>query len=189
LKEDIFYKIRQPVTKLSANMIKNISDKAIQRIISERFEREGKNFAESLLQNPLYFNGKPIKSVSVNVNGKSLFPLHSAECGRTGKFNEYGRKVDFVYNSINYSFYVKDGKKQAVPLLQALNRLNNGKPDSRGFHLGDRVLHKGKQYFICGVGADYLSLRPVYTLLAENAVKLSAVSDIEKLKKQHIPQV
>ena len=192
IKEEIFYKIRQPIGKLTANMIKNISDKGIQRLVTERFEKEGKNFAVSVEENPIIFNGQAIKAVSININGSLLTPLHSAENGQTAKYSKFERKVDFVYNSMNYLFFVLNGKKETVSLLDAVKNLNSKELTIRyinGLKVGDRVIYEYKQYFIFGMGSDYVGLRSVYSLSAENALKISKASEIEKIIKQHIPQV
>ena len=187
-KAEIFYKIRQPLGKLTANMVKNISDKGIQRLVAERFEKEGKNFAVSVEENPILFLGKPIKSVSINVNGSALTPLHSAEDGVTGKFARFDRKVDYVYNSMNYQLYIEDGKRKTETLLQAVKSLNDKTFQKKGLSKGDRVIYEGNQYFVSGM-SDKVQLRSVYTLLAENALEISKPNEIEKIERQHIPQV
>jgi hypothetical protein len=188
IKEEVYYKIRQPLTKLTPKMAQNISDLAIRKIVLERYDK-GKEFAASIAEKPLYFNGKPIHSVSVNVNGSMLTPLHSAADGCTGKFSKHEKKVDFVYNSMNYCMQIIDGKKVCVSLLEELKGLNENHFLHKGFHKGDSVMYEGKQYFISGLGEDKIALRSVYTLIAENALNLSKASEIEKLEKTKIAQV
>jgi CRISPR-associated endonuclease Csn1 len=188
-KTEHFYTVRHAISSLTPKMILNISDMHIRKLVHERYEKEGKNFAISIEENPIIFNGKPVKSVSVNVGGSMLVPLHSADGGHTSKFSKHERKVDFVYNSINYSLAIEKGKRKVLPLLQAVRNLNEKVFESKGYHKGDRVVYEGKQYIISGLDDSGIALRSVYTLLAENALKLTKPTEIEKLVKQHISQV
>ena len=191
VKEETYYKIRQPVGKLTPKMVKNISDAAIRRLVAERIaqHKEHKEAIQSLEKDPVLFNGKPVKAVSVNVFSETLTPLRSTSGdGRTEKFAENERKIDFVYSSINYSLQVVDGKKVVLPLLQAVRGLNGGAFSSAGLHKGDRVLYKGGQYIVCGIDEDKVALRSAYTLLA-GFIAVSRADEIEKIERKHIPQV
>jgi hypothetical protein len=191
LKEEVFYKIRHPLNRITPKMASNISDAAILRLVEARVKECGGHaeFLASIAERPLMFNGKPVHSVSVNVSGELLFPLHSASGGRTGKLAAHERKVDYVYSSMNYSLRIVDGKRKATPLLAALRQLNEGSFDRKGIHLNDSVLYEGKQYIVSGLRETGIDLRSAYTLLAENAVKLTKVSEIEKIEKHHVAQV
>jgi hypothetical protein len=192
LKEEIFYKIRQPVGKLTPKMVKNISDAAIRRLVEARIAQHKGHIEaiQSLTETPVLFNGQPVKSVSVNVYGDSMVPLHStAGDGRTGKLSAHERKVDYVYNSMNYGLKIVEGKKVVLPLLQAVRNLNEGVFDNAGLHKGDRVLYDGRQYFVSGIDDAKVTLRDVYTLLAEQTLTLNRAEAISKIEKQHIPQL
>lgn len=183
LKTEIFYKIRQPIGKLTPNMVANISDQAIKRIVKSRLDKfstheEG---MQDIIENPLMFNGKPIRAVSVSIAGQMLIPLHSAENGITRKNATFERKVDYVYSSMNYSLELVDGKRVTRPLIKALEELNAGTFQNRGFHKQDPVMYEGKQYIISGLDDSGIALRSAYTLLAENAMKLTKPTEIAKL--------
>lgn len=184
---DLYYQVRQPISKMSNNMLKNISDKAIQRILLKDVEKYGSiaDAVQAWNETPPKFNGKPIRSVAVAFKSSSLTPLHSAYKGETAKFSKYSRKVDFVYNSMMYSVKIEDGKRVTKPLIQALRELNEGTfTDKDSFHKGDKVAYEGNPYFISGIEeSGAISLRSVYTLKAENALKLTKVEDILKLER------
>lgn len=185
LKTEIFYKIRQPIGKLTPNMVANISDQAIKRIVKSRLDKFGthEEGMQDIIENPLMFNSKPIRAVSVNIAGQMLIPLHSAENGITRKNVTFDRKVDYVYSSMNYSMELVDGKRVTRPLIKALEELNAGTFKNRGFHKQDPVIYEGKQYIISGLDDSGITLRSAYTLLAENAMKLTKPTDIAKLKQ------
>ena len=192
VREEIYYKIRHPVGKLTPKMVRNISDAAIRRLIEARIgqHEDYREAIQRLVEAPVLFNGKPVKSVSVNVFSDTLTPLHSASCdGRTGKLAAHERKIDFVYSAINYSLQVVDGKKQVRTLLQAVRELNGGAFSSAGLHKGDRVIYNGAQYVVSGIDEGKVALRSAYTMIAENAINLSKAAEIALLQRQHIPQV
>lgn len=184
---ELLYQVRQPIGKLTPNMIKNISDQGIKRIIEKAVSQYPSvpDAVQAFLENPPRFNGKPIRAVSVAVASNSLIPLHSAENGRTGKYDAHDRKVDFVYSSMMHNLRIVDGKRVVMPLITALKELNAGTfDDSHTLHKGDKVLYNGKQYFISGLEeTGYVALRSVYTLKAENAMKITKVEEIAKLER------
>lgn len=190
LKTEIFYKIRQPIGKLTPNMVANISDQAIKRIVKSRLDKFGthEEGMQDIIENPLMFNGKPIRAVSVSIAGQMLIPLHSASNGITRKNATFDQKVDYVYSSMNYSMELVDGKRVTRPLIKALEELNAGTFQNRGFHKQDPVMYEGKQYIISGLDDSGIALRSAYTLLAENAMKLTKPTDIAKLVQLKMSQ-
>lgn len=194
---ECFYKVRQPIGKLTPAMVEKIMDKAIREKIQRRIEEKG-NHEEgilSLVEQPATHNGKPIKRVSVSQNAERIFPLHSAtDNGRTGKRNAYERKVDYVFSDKNYCLKVwidEKGKvkKEVVALMEFMNSLNREGVKHKGFILkeNDIVELNGKRWFVIGV-SDALSIRPVHTLSATNQVKIKA-DDWMKLQKLEINQL
>lgn len=191
IKTEIYYKIRQGIGKLTPNMVGNISDQAIKRIVTARLAKFGthEEGMQSIIEDPLMFNGKPIRAVSINIAGQLLTPLHSADNGVTAKHGKFERKVDYVYNSMNFSLSIENGKRVTRPLLQALKELNEGTFRNFGLHKNDPVIFEGKQYFISGIDDSGISLRSAYTLIAENAMKITKPTELEKLKLYKMGQV
>jgi hypothetical protein len=117
---EYFYKVRQPISKLTPPMVEKIMDKVIQRKIKARIEEKGDHEEGiiSLVEHPATHNGKPIKRVSVALGAERIFPLHSTDGnGRTGKKNAFDRKIDYVFSEKNYCLKVwvdekgKQGKR------------------------------------------------------------------------------
>jgi hypothetical protein len=195
--EKIFYKVRQPLAKLTPNMVSNIMDKAIQRIIMQRIEKVGSHEAGILdmLETPPYFNGKPIKRISIRQNSDALVPLHSTDGnGITGKAGKFGRKIDFVSASSYYATSVSnvDGKplRKNIRLIDFVNNLN-GLQDVLTADIwlkqNDILEINGKQYFIIGPG-DAMSVRPVYQLNAKDEIKLKA-ENLKHIKLLKVNQI
>ncbi len=181
--EDVFYKIRQPISKLTAPMVEKIMDKAIREKIQARIAEKG-NHEEgilSLIDTPATHNGKPIKRISIKQSAEKIFPLHSTDWkGNTGKFKDNERKIDFVFSDKNFMLKVwidEKGKvkKETVTLMEYMTALNNGEKIERGFYLqeNDIVELKGKYWFVIGA-SEILALRPVTTLSATDTHKIKA---------------
>lgn len=197
---EYFYKVRQPVGKLSQPMVEKIMDKAIREKIRARIKEKG-NHEEgilSLVENPATHNGKPIKRVSVSQNAERIFPLHSADdSGRTGNKNAFDRKVDYVFSDKNYSLQVtidEKGKikKTVTALMEMVDQINGGirvKDKHNGFNLreNDVVELNGRKYFVIGAG-EAMAIRPVYTLSATDTYKIKA-EDWKNIKKLHVNQL
>jgi hypothetical protein len=181
-------------------MVSNIMDKAIQRIIMQRIEKAGSHESGILdmLETPPYFNGKPIKRISIRTNSDALIPLHSTdETGLTGKSGKFDRKVDFVSASSYYATSVSnvDGKpvRKNIRLIDFVNNLNGLQEILTAdiwLKQNDILEINGKQYFIIGPG-DAMSVRPVYQLNAKDEIKLKAenLKNIKLLKVNQIGEI
>ena len=194
---EMFYKVRQPVGKLTPAMVNKIMDKAIREKIALRIKQKG-NHDEgiaSLVEQPALHNGKAIKRVSVSQSAEKIFPLHSTDGkGNTAKFAAHERKIDFVFSEINFCLKVwhdDSGKlrKETVTLLEYINALNKGEQIEREFYLqqNDIVQLYDKYYFVIGA-SESLALRPVHTLSATETYKVKA-ADWQHLQKVKVNQL
>jgi len=179
--EDVFYKIRQPISKLTPAMVNKIMDKAIRNKISERIQQAGTHEEGilSLVEEPARHNNKPIHRVSVMQNSEKIFPLHSTDGkGNTAKFSAHERKVDFVFGENNFClklWYDENEKlhKRSVTLMEYITALNNGESLEREFYLqvNDIVLLHDKYWYVIGA-SDALTLRPTTTLSATDTYRV-----------------
>lgn len=195
--EDKFYKIRQPISKLTPAMVQRIMDKAIREKIQARIGEKGnhEDGIISLVENPAQHNGKSILRVSVKYGASSVFPLHSTDGkGKTGKFKEHERKVDFVFSDKNFALKVwidEKGKvkKEQITLMNYIKALNDGEQLQRGFTLteNDIVELNGNYYYMIGV-SDTPKLRPTTTLAAKDDFNVKA-DDWKKIKKVNVNQL
>ncbi|WP_141743579.1 type II CRISPR RNA-guided endonuclease Cas9 [Weeksella sp. HMSC059D05] len=195
--EDRYYKIRQPISKLSPAMINKIMDKRIRKIIEKRITEVGnhEDGIVSLIENPAKYNGKPIHKVSVRFSSNTVFPLRSTDGkGNTGKFDEYERKIDFVFNDKNYAIRVwidekAKVKREQISLIDYIKALNGGERLERGFTLmeNDIVELDGNYYYLIGVSTAP-KLRPTTTLAAKDDFTIKA-DDWIKIKKVNVNQL
>jgi hypothetical protein len=195
----VYYKIRQPLGKLTPNMVSNIIDKGIQRIIQNRLQKASnhENGIAAMIEQPPLFNGLPIKSVSIRVNSDSLVPLHSSNGkGNTGSLLKYEKPVDFVQASSYYGCVLSSDEKgklgkKGVRLIDYVRSLNNKEDIERGeliLHQNDILEFEGNQYFLIGAAADAMTARPVYQLNAIETRKLTA-GDYKHIKKVMVNQL
>ncbi len=192
-----FFKIRQSLSRLTANMVENIMDKSIQRKVQQRIN-EKKDFAvamESFAEAPISHNGKPIKSVSIRVNSKCLIPLHSTNGdGVTGKANEFDRKTDFVYSAMHhYVRLINKGNKfetQAEPLIQSLKKYNEGTFEHHESKIqkSDILEFDGKQFFVVELSETKISVRETSELNAAATLRMSKEL-FKRAYKLHINQL
>lgn len=198
---EYFYKVRQPVSKLSPAMVRKIMDKAIRELIEQRIAEKGSHEAgiESLSEEPVLHNGKPVMRVSVMQSGEKLIALRSK--GPNGKIapkGTYAEPVDFVYSEKNryLRFYVdENGKvqKQTEALVHWIDQLNGMVRPVNIFDLGielqenDIVELHGQRWYVIGA-SESLTLRPVYCLSATETYKLKA-EDYKELKKLKVNQL
>lgn len=198
--EEEFFKIRQPVEKLSAPMVKKIMDKAIREKIQQRISAAAthEDGVMSLLENPVRHNGKPVKRVSVAQKAEKIFALHSTDGnGITGRFRDYDRKIDYVYSDKNYCLKLwRDDKgrlrRETVALLTHINNLNNGAETVYEYPVmmlqeNDVVEMYGKYYYVIGA-SETLMLRPVTTLSATETYRVK-VDDWQHITKMHVNQL
>jgi hypothetical protein len=195
--EEVFFKIRQPISKLTEPMVLKIMDKAIRERIQSRIKEKGnhEDGIISLAETPVMHNGKPIKRVSVSQNAEKIFALHSTDGhGITGRFRDFETKIDYVFSDKNFCLKVfidEKGKvkKETITLLEYINKLNKGEQIDKGFYLqeNDVVQLNGKYWFVIGA-SESLSLRPVTTLSATETCKVKA-DDWRKLQKVFVNQI
>jgi hypothetical protein len=195
--EQEYFKIRQPVSKLTEAMIPKIMDKAIREKIQARIA-EKSNHEDgilSLIENPITHNGKPVKRVSVAQNAEKIFALHSTDgSGRTYRYKDFERKIDYVFSDKNYCLKVwidEKGKvkKEAIALIQHIDQLNEGKTIEPSFMLfeNDIIELNGRRWFVVGA-AEALSLRPIHILSATDTHKIKA-DEWLKIKKVEVNQL
>ncbi len=196
--EKKYYKIRQGVGKLSANMVDNIMAGNIKRLVEQRIAKMGSHEEGimSMVDDPILFNGKPVKSVSVRVNAQSIYPLHSTDGrGNTTSKGVHERKIDFVFSDKNHSVKLlmdEKGKlsKSVKTLMQHVDNLNDGYPfHSSGMDLHERDMVKidEKVYFLVGAG-EVPMVREIYALTATNSHTIKS-AEWAKLKKLYVNQL
>jgi hypothetical protein len=144
-----YYKIRKPISSLTPAMVEKVMDQSIYRKLKERIE--GRDHAEAIAEfaeNPIFHNGKPIRSVSIRINAQELIKLNRG----------------FVYSSMNHRF--EPNGKKVVKLYDYINALNKGeKMNETGLKKHDVVEYEGAYYFIIGA-SSVPELRSVYELNA-----------------------
>ena len=195
--ENVFYKIRQPIEKLTTNMVKNIMDKTIKDAVKKRINQKG-SIEEAILshsEKPICHNNKPIRAVSVRINGCHLIPLHSTDAnGSTGAKGVHLFKTDFVYPDKYFCLILKSDKKgritkESIPLIDFVDGINKGRVENIGFTLQENDLIKiDDKVFYCIGSATDTKIRPVYTLSATNQEMLNK-GKINKLEKLFINQL
>jgi CRISPR-associated endonuclease Csn1 len=145
----LFYKIRKPIASLTPAMIEKIMDKSVYRKIKERLE--GRDHAEAIAEfseTPIFHNCKPIRSVSIRINGQELIKLNRG----------------YVYSSMNHRF--EPNNKKVVKLYDYINALNKGeRATETGLKKHDIVEYEGNYYFIIGA-SSVPELRSVFELNA-----------------------
>lgn len=194
----VFYKIRQPLSKLTPSMVENIMDGQIKAIVKELIEQQGSHEKgiESMIVQPPLFNREPIKAISIRTNAEKIFPLHSTnDKGNTAGKNVHDRKIDYVYSDKNHAVYVSINEKgkaerHVTTLMQHIDALNAGmiqQPEGLVLKENDIVELDGHKYYLVGAGEVPL-LRDVYTLSATNTRKIKA-DEWDKLQKVKVNQL
>lgn len=201
---EYFYKVRQPVSKLSPAMVRKIMDKAIREKIEQRIAEKGSHEAgiESLSEEPVTHNGKPVMRVSVSQSGDKLIALRSkAADGTIGPKGKYLLPVDFVYSEKNrfLLIWIDENdklRKTTISLLEWVDYLNQKMKDPERMHLHKDAINEGycmvlqendvvdlygKLYYVIGA-SEPLNLRPVYCLSATDNAKLKT-EDYKHLQK------
>jgi hypothetical protein len=193
-----FFKVRQPVSKLTPNMVKNIMDESIKRLIEQRIAQHNshEDALASMVEHPPIFNGKAIRAISIRVNSDSLIPLRSSDGkGKIGKSGKYEIPVHFVQASSYYSTEVtfENGKpkKRNIRLKDFIDSLNLIQPiqNAASVKLQHNTIVElnGVEYFVIGP-SDAMQIRPLYQLEAKDEIKLG-VKDYAKLKVIHRNQL
>ena len=198
IQEDVFFKIRQPIGKLTPAMVEKIMDDAIKRKVKQRISEKGnhEDGIASLIEQPATHNNNPIKSVSIIVNAEKIFPLHSTDLlGNTGPKAKFETLTDFVFNDKNHRLIIREGEKgklikEGVPIMQFIDGVNAGLDmREQGIELTERSIVElyGKLYFVIGAG-ESLAIRPCYTLSATETYKVKA-EDWQHMNKLLINQL
>lgn len=195
--ENVLYKIRQPMNKLSEAMVLKVMDKSIREKIQKRINEIGNHDEAliSLLENPITHNGKPIKRVSIAQNAEMIYALRSTDGkGNTGKYNQYEKKIDYVYSDKNYAIAIGLSakgtiQKTVIPLLHFVNAINQREQYANTFTLKENEIIEldGKPYYLIGASKNLL-LRSVYALSAEHKYQAKA-DDIKKIRKVYVNQL
>lgn len=185
-----YFKVRQPVSKLTPNMVNNIMAGNIKQLITQRIAQHSSHEAalESMVSEPPTFNNKPIKAVSVRVESESFIPLRSSDGkGKIGKKNAYEIPVHYVQASSYYSTEINfaNGKLQRqnirlIDFCDAKNKAQKIEQRTLSLHHNTQVIFEDKEYFVLGPG-DSMMIRPVYQLEAKDQYRLK-VSDYAKLE-------
>jgi hypothetical protein len=192
-KEEVFYKIRKPVSGLSGNMVENIMDAPIKKLIATRLtqHKSHEDGVLSLVENPVMFNGKPVKRVSVGVNSNSVIALHSTDGkGNTGKFSANERKVDFVLPENHYCLDVtcngEKVQKSIVTLLKFVNAIKNKENVFEGKKLqANTVIELDGEFFFCLGAGERMTLRSVNVLSAKSEFEFKS----DQYKKAYIVHI
>jgi len=153
LVENHYYKVRKLVTSLTPPMLDKIIDDGIKRKIKAFFE--GKEHADAVkeyAENPVFHNGKPVKSVSIRINATDLIKLERG----------------YVYSTMNHRLNLDTMKP--TTLHQYISDLNNGVQYSgKCLKRNDIIEYQGNYYFIVGANApENIILRSVYELDAKS---------------------
>lgn len=197
VKETIYFNIRQPISKLTPNMVRHIMDDKIKSIIETRIAAypTHEDGIQSMIETPPTFNRLPIRAVSVAVNSDTLIPLHSTDGnGFTGPSGKFSIPCDYVQAS-NLATTLKrqeNGKviKQVVKLIDYVNHLNEKKGIDHEIDIylkANSVIELNDQhYYVLGAGMD-LQVRSVYDLDATPTIKLK-LSDFDKIAILNISQ-
>lgn len=169
-----FYKIRKSVTSLTPAMIEKIIDKPIYTEFKKRLENQThEELIADLAENPIIFNNKPVKSVSIKINAHDLIKLERG----------------YVYSAINHRF--EPNNKKVIRLHDYINDLNKGiKYIEIGIKKNDIIEYNNEYYFVIGAN-NRVELRNIFELnatkfLTNNSIlkecKLLRVNELGKIK-------
>lgn len=193
-----FYKVRQPLTKLSNKMVQNIYSEDIKRAIEEWIEKHGdlEKAKATLEETPFFFRGNPVTAVSVRMTNTDLPYLRHKTKDKIHAKSIEGDPVDFVYSETNYALQITEdnGKlnKRLITLLEHVDNLNNGTVNYSGklWQKFDVVMYEGKPYYFIGCGQDN-SIRSVYELNASETIRVNdkMYKTIEKVKINQLGDV
>jgi uncharacterized membrane-anchored protein YhcB (DUF1043 family) len=197
IKETIYFKIRQPISKLTPNMVRHIIDGKIKDIIENRLSsyNSHEDDIQSLVEYPPTFNNKPIRAVSIAINSENFIPIHSTNGkGFTGPSGKFNIPCDYVQasNLATTLTRLENGKIkiEVIKLIDYIDQLNNkeGKNLQLNCYLkGNSVIElDGRHYYVLGASMD-IQVRSVYDLDATPTIKLKQ-SDFDKMKILNISQ-
>lgn len=175
-----FYKVRQPLTKITDRMVSNIYDPEIKRAIEQWAAQHGglDKAKESLEHTPFYHLGNIVSSVSVRMTETDIpFLHHRDKDGTIHSKSSAGKPTSFVYAENNYGLLITtDDKgrthKELVTLLMHVDNLNGDQHPYAGtrWQKYDIVRYQGELYYFIGCGLTN-QLRPVFHLNASPTIK------------------
>lgn len=193
-----FYKVRQPLTKLSNKMVQNIYSEDIKKAIEEWIEANGglENAKATIEEKPFIFRGNVVTAVSVRMTVNDLPYLRHKSGAKIHSKSQPGEPVDFVYSETNYALQITEdnGKlnKRLITLLEHVDNLNRGTAGYEGklWQRFDTVMYEGKPYYFIGCGLDN-SIRSVYELNASEAFRVNGkmYQSLEKVKVNQLGEL
>lgn len=193
-----FYKVRQPIGKLSPKMVQNIYSEDIKKAIEEWIEANGglENAKATIEEKPFVFRGNIVTAVSVRMTDNDLPYLRHKSGAKIHSKSQEGKPVDFVYSETNYALQITEdnGKlnKRLITLLEHVDNLNKDTVSYEGklWQRFDTVMYEGKPYYFIGCGLDN-SIRSVYELNASETIRVNGkmYQNLEKVKINQLGDV
>ena len=185
-----FYKVRQPMSKLSPRMVENVYNHDLRNALQAWIARGGglEKAKENMEEKPFIFKGNVVSSVSVRMTDNDLpYLRHKSGASIHSKTKE-GEPVDFVYGENNYALAVRfDAKgkisKRLISLLDHVDNLNGERKAYEGtlYQKFDTVRYNGELMYFIGCGESN-QLRNIYHLNASETIKSFKYSDLEFVK-------
>lgn len=182
IKGETFYKVRQPISKLSDKMIRNIYADDIRAAIDEWVAKNGdiEKAKASLEETPFFFRDNPVTAVSVRMtSNEMMFLRRKDEDGIIHSKTKEGAPVDFAYSETNYALSVSvDGngklKKRIISLMEHCDNVNGKKESYTGtlWRKYDTVWYNNELYYFIGCGLDN-GIRNIFHLNASEPVKVT----------------
>lgn len=189
IKGKTFYKVRQPLTKLSDRMVRNIYADDMRKAIESWINQHGDLEAAkaTLTDTPFFFRGNPVTAVSVRMTDTELPYLRHRTGARIHNKRIPGDPVDFVYGENNYALQITtddNGKvrKKLITLLDHIDNINGQKVPYTGtlWQTYDTVRYNDELYFFIGCGESN-QLRPIFDLNASPTIKSIDYTKLEKI--------
>lgn len=184
-----FYKVRQPMSKLSPRMVQNIYASEMRKAVEEWIDQHGdlEKAKASLEETPFTFQGNVVSSVSVRMTDTDLPYLRHKTGASIHTKSQEGEPVDFVYGENNYALEVKfengKEKRRLITLLEHVDNLNGKREPYEGilFQRFDTVKYNGEIMYLIGCGESN-QLRSIYHLNASETIKSFKYNDLEKIQ-------
>lgn len=187
---ETFYKVRQPLTKLTPRMIKNVYDVELQKALEAWIAEHGdiEKAKASLEEESFFYLGNIVGAVSVKMTNTDLpYLRHKSPDGTIHSKTKEGTPVDFVYGENNYALEVKfengKEKRRLITLLEHVDNLNGERKPYEGilFQKFDTVKYNGEIMYFIGCGESN-QLRSIYHLNASETIKSFKYNDLEKIQ-------
>ncbi len=180
---ETFYKVRQPISKITPRMLKNIYTEDIRIAMEEWAESAGglDKAKENLEEKPFIFRGDRVNAVSVKMTSTDLTFVRHKTMDKIHSKAKEGEPVDFVYNENNYALVTKTNEKgklekRLIPLMELVDGLNadNFKPiEGDMWRKNQLVMHNDEPHIFIGCGLDN-AIRSVYDLSASPPIRVTA---------------